>query len=125
AMVLRSEVGSLQVVPRQQSTRQRDPNDDADIAGLRLPEEEAGRALPEHVEDDLNGGDVRIFDRLDRLFHLLHRDAEVQDLPLLLQPIEQLEDLRSVVDRSRRTVELDEVERLQPRSGKASLDEPP
>ena len=40
------------------------PRDHAHVALHRLPEEQLGGSLPEHVEDDLDRGDARVLDRL-------------------------------------------------------------
>ena len=39
--------------------------------------------------------------------HTLYRDAEVQDLPFLLEPFEEPKHLRAVIDLRGRTVQLD------------------
>src|SRR5581483_7310677 len=48
-------------LPRQETGRERDPRDDADVVLESLTEEELRRPLAKGVEDDLHRGDARIF----------------------------------------------------------------
>ncbi len=80
AMIIGREDRAAIHLAAQESARERHPYDDGDIASFRLAEEKLRRALAEDVVDDLHRGDIRILDRLQRLFDFLDRDTVVANL---------------------------------------------
>src|SRR4029077_15632213 len=96
----------------EQAAGQRDAGKNADLLLLRLREEDFGGTLPEAVEDDLHGLDIGILDRFQGLFDLLDADAVVADFPRFHEVVEDGEDFRAGVEVRRRTVELEQVERV-------------
>jgi len=87
-------------------------DDDADVLAPGLFEEQFGRALAEHVEDDLYRLDAGVLDGLQGLLDLLDADTVVGYLPFFLQPVERLEGLGLVVRVVGRAVEPDKFQRL-------------
>ena len=61
-------------------------------------------------EDDLNGGDIGILDRLEPLLDALHAHAIACNPAVADEGVHSVEDLRSVVDIGRQCVKLNEVE---------------
>ena len=104
----------------QQPRGQRHAGDDADVAPAGLLEEQLGGPLAEQVEDDLDGRDAGVLDRLQRLLDLLDGDAVARDQPVLDEPVAGLEHRRRVVGVPRRAVQLDEVDASRRRGSRGS-----
>ncbi len=100
------------------------PDDNADVTRDGGRKEPFPRPVTEHVVDDLNRGDIIVLYRFERLLNLLHGDTEVSNLALFLEPIEELKNLRPIVDFRWWTVQLDKVERLDTTVPERILHEP-
>ena len=109
-MVVRREGRAAVELAREQPRRERHPYDHADVTPFRLLEEQLRGPLSEHVEDDLDGGDARVLDRLQRLLDLLDADPVGAHEAVLDQPVAGLEHGGRVVRLPRRAVQLDEVD---------------
>ena len=107
-----SNVGGGRELAGQQARRERHPGEDAHVPSRRLGEEPVRGPLAEHVEDDLDRGDARELDGLERLLDLLHADAVGGDGARGHQLVERREVLRAVVDGRVEAVELDQVQGL-------------
>jgi hypothetical protein len=104
---------------RQQPARQGHARDHADLAGRRLGEKRVSRLVPEHVEDDLHGLDVRMPHRHPGLVDGLDAHAVVADLARSNQIVQHAEHLATQVDGRRRTVQLQQIERIDAQVGEA------
>ena len=111
-VIVRREARLAVELAGQEAGGQRDADDHTDVAQAGLLEEELGRSLPEDVEDDLHGRDARVLDCLQRLLDLLDADAVRADDAFRHEPVAGFEHLGRVVGLPRRTVELDEIDRL-------------
>ena len=107
----------------QQPRRQRQAREHADLAALGLGEEQLGRALAEHVVDDLHRLHAGVLDRLQRILDALDADAVEPHLPGLHQVVEDPEHLGLVVDVRRRAVQLQQIQRVGLEILQAALDE--
>ena len=94
-----------------------------DLALASLFQKQIVRPLTEHVVDDLNADDARIFERFEALLHLLDTHAMEADLAFALKTVHRLKDFRTIVGFDRRTVQLHEVERIDFKRFEAVLDE--
>ncbi len=109
---------------REEAAGERNPHDHPDVAGQRFAEEELGRPLAEHVEDDLNRLDAGVLDGFERLLDLLDTDPVVEDLASGHHVVECLEQGRPVVHVGRRAVQLDQVQCLHFQVLQTAVDEP-
>src|SRR3954447_19806240 len=109
-MIRAIELRLLRQLPREHSTRQRYPRQNSHLFLLRLFEENIRRTLPETVEDDLHGFDVRIFNGLQRLLHSLHAHAVVADLARVHHAIQRVENFRTIVDGGWWAMKLQKIE---------------
>src|SRR5215216_1240977 len=107
----------------EEAAGERDAGDDADVPLLGEREELLGGLLAEDVEDDLDGLHAGIPERHPRLLDLLDTDAIVSHLARRLQTIQGLEGRVLAIYLGRRTVELEEVQGLDPEVLEAPLDE--
>src|SRR6185436_154421 len=122
-MVVGLEALLTRELAREQAGGERHAGQDTHLAARGLFEQELERTLAEHVEDDLNGLNVRILERLQALFHALHADAVVAQLALPHELVEDAERLRLVVDAGRRAMQLQQVQRLDLEVEQAALHE--
>ena len=65
---------------------------------LRLREKQFRRTLPENVEDDLHGLDVRKFNRLQRLLDFFHAHAVMPQFAGFHQVIEDAKNFRQIIN---------------------------
>ena len=88
-------------------------------------EEQLGGPLPEHVEDDLDGRDARVLDRLQGLLDLLDADpVRARRSPSATSRSQASNTDGVVVDLPRWAVELDEVDVSTPRFSRERSSQP-
>src|SRR5262249_55054975 len=107
---------------REQAARERHAREEANALRLSGREEFVGGLEPEHVEDDLDALDVRVFDRLRRLRDGLDAHAVVAKLSGGDEVIEHAEDLWSIEDRGVRAVQLEKIEPVDFKILEAAID---
>ena len=122
AMIVIAELRLGRHLAGEQPTRQRHSDDDPDVAGYRFAEEQLGRAVSQHVEDDLYRRDTGVLDRLECLLDLFDAHAVVPQLAPGHHVVQRLEHLRPVVDLRRRAVELEQIQCLHVEIGPAAID---
>ena len=79
------------------------------------------RPLAEHVVDDLDADDARIFERFQPLLDLFDAHAIETNFAFPLKAIHRLKDLWTVVGFDRRTMQLHEVKNIDLERFKAIL----
>src|SRR5664280_2708794 len=112
AVVLRCESGGLVVFAGQEPAGQRHARDDADTSLQGGRQDLVQRLAPEHIEDELDRGDIGPGDSSQRLFTRLHRNAVGGDTLFGHQRVKSIEDTVLREHQRRRTVQLNEVEYL-------------
>ena len=71
------------------------------------------RTLAEHIENDLNGGDVIVFRSLQGLVDFFHRDSEMGDFPFPFKVFKEAEYLRTGIYLPGGAVKLNQIQPVQ------------
>src|SRR3981189_3579730 len=109
-MVVGREGGIAMEFTRQQAAGERHAGEDAYLLLFSSGEELVRWTLAETVENDLHGLDVGKLDCLERFFDLLDAHTVMANFARRHQVIQDPEDLRPVIQRARRTMQLEQIE---------------
>src|SRR5438876_9033237 len=104
------------------SAGKRHSREDSDFLLFRARKEDFSRALTETVENNLDGLNVGILDRLECLLDFLDAHAVVANLSGLNQVVENSEYLCMIIEFSWRAMQLQKIERIDSKISQAVFD---
>src|SRR5215831_3007958 len=110
AMIVGREFRFRIQFPGQHSGSEGHARQNSYLSSPRLSKKKFRRPLPKNIEDDLDRLHSVVLDRFQCFFDFLHTHAVVTKLALLDEIVQFAEQLRMVINLTRRTMQLQQVE---------------